>query len=105
MNRLLTLAAGGLIAGMSMLPVAGFAQSGTAPAGDAKAPVATTMQTETKTVTPSASTAGVTKSHKVETKTEAKGDATMKHETPTHAAKAATSAPSVQAKTAEPGKS
>ena len=105
MNRLLTLAAGGLIAGMSILPVAAFAQTGAAPATDAKAPVATTTQRDAKTVTPSTTTAGVAKSHKVETKTEAKVDTTMKHEGATGAVKAPTSATSVQPKTLESGKS
>jgi hypothetical protein len=103
MNRLLTLAAGGLIAGMSILPVAAFAQTGASPATDAKAPVATTTQTDAKTVTPSA--AAVTKSHKVEAKTEAKGDMTIKHEGTTGAVKAPTSTSSVQPKALEPGKS
>ena len=101
MNRLLTLTSGGLFAAMAILPVAAFADSTTVPAKDAKAPAAMTTQADSKTVAPATGTAGDMKGHKVETKTEAKGDA-VKHDGPVKAPETHSSA---QPKPVEPGKS
>ncbi len=80
MNRILTLTTGGLFAAMAVLPVAAFAETSATPAKDAKPQAAMTAQpTDGKTVVPSTGTSADAKTHKAETKTEAKGDA-VKHD-------------------------
>ena len=111
MNRLLTLTSGGLFAAMAILPVAAFADNSATPAKDTKTPAAMTTPGEhkmgehkmgdSKTVAPSTAPSGEVKGHKLETKTEAKGDA-VKHD---GTVKAPGSQSSVQPKPVEPGKS
>ena len=111
MNRLLTLTSGGLFAAMAILPVAAFADTSATPATVTKAPAEVTTPGEhkmgdTKTVAPSSVTSGEAKGHKVETKTEAKGDA-VKHDGAVKApgSQSQGSQSSVQPKPVEPGKS
>ncbi len=110
MNRLLTLASGGLFATMAILPIGAFAQTGAAPTQDSKTPStmsAPASKSDVKITAPVTAQTETPKAGATETKSPAHEKKTMaltKHGTPGETQKPVTHS-SVQPKVTDQNKS